>query len=299
MKRYLSALFTGLFFLYAPALRAQEPIHEIEIGMMSTTHVLFLTDLTYVDVSIPDVILAELVQASKNVLALKASAEFDFVTTISALESNGTMHTFRVRYNPFPDNLIVDTRAGRSVGAGTAVNTQKLPEGVSGKTDGSRLVTSGQGAMGQSTFARMDAPTLEEVMREPQHIYHVCDRSFGVEACCINVYVYSDLTYVVLRIRNSTDIGFTAGNAQFSIESRTRNTRAIAVDKEVWAVSSFGTLSCGPGDVAVAGYTIPKLTLLKNQCLRIYVHETNGNRNLILSLSEKDINYAVSPRQGN
>lgn len=295
MSRFLKILFSLLFVPFS-FLRAQETIPEIEIGMTSTIHVLFMTDLTYVDVSIPDVILAETVEASKNVLALKAFTEFDFVTTISALESNGTMHTFRVRYNPFPEKLIVDTRAGLSVGAGTAVNTQKIPESLGDKSGRAIAVTKGQGAMGQSSFARTDAPTLEEIMREPQHIYHVCDRSFGIEALCINVYVYSELTYIVLKIKNRTDIGFTANNAQFCIESRVRNTRAIADDKVVWTASSFGTLSCGANEDAIAVYTIPKLTLLKNQCLKIYIHETNGNRNLILTLSEKDINYAISPR---
>ena len=146
-----------------------------------------------------------------------------------------------------------------------------------------------------SNFGRGDAPTLEEVMKKPRELYHIADKNFNVEAYCTNVFVYSDLTYIVINVKNKTDIGFEAGDAQFAIENLGKNNKYLATDKSVWAKSSFGTLSCAPQRESSVGYTIPKFTLLKNECLRIYIYEKSGNRNLVLTLTDKDINYAVSP----
>ena len=318
-------MFTVLMALLYPfVLSAQdEGMMKVFIGDKTTTHILFTSDLTYVDISTPDCIAARIVDASKNMLAIKARKEFDFVTTVSALEANGTMHTFRVEYRDFPSELVVDTRpnAKRTESGSTGqVNTQVRPtqeKERKGRKDGSDKKGSSSGIAGgevyvdnsvsatgvnitssqTSNFGRKDAPTLEEVMKKPRELYHIADKNFNVEAYCTNVFVYSDLTYIVINVKNKTDIGFEAGDAQFAIENLGKNNKYLATDKSVWAKSSFGTLSCAPQKESSVGYTIPKFTLLKNECLRIYIYEKSGNRNLVLTLTDKDINFAVSPNR--
>lgn len=304
----------------------------IEIGLLTTTHVLFTSDLTYVDISSPDKIVAKVVDASKNMLAIKAKDEFAFTTTVSALEANGTMHTFYVKYNPNPTQLLIDTRV-QSQSSTAVVNTQIRPEEFSSGSQAgqgpqavlppaggsskdkkdkdrgsSRLSSSSSSATTvvapangvtitgdqTSNFGRANAPTLEEVMRKGQEIYHVTDKSYRLEAEVINVYAYSDLTYVVIRIVNNSDIGYEAGDAQFTVESR-KNSRQLTTDKSVWPKSSYGTLSCAPNSRTMVGYTLPKQTLQKNEVLKIYIYEKGGTRNLFLTLDDKDVNYAVSP----
>lgn len=304
-----------LILLAAPFCNAAAQFSElqtIEIGTLSTTHVIFTSDLSYVDISKQDVILAKVVDASKNILAIKASKAFDYVTTVSALEANGTMHTFKVKYNPYPSELVVDTRPGARQG-GATVNTQIRPtqnpsqEGpVQGQDGGVQqnqqiVVAQPGGAVNvtsseTSNFGKADAPTLEEVMQLPQQIYHVGDRNFKLEAYCTNVFVYSDLLYLVITIYNNSDIGYEAGDAQFTIENLKRTRQNLATDKSVWAKSSYGSLSCAPRGRTMVGYTIPKFTLLKNECLKVYIYEKKGTRNLVLTLTDKDINYAVSPK---
>lgn len=285
---------------------------RIEVGMLSTTHILFTTDLTYIDISIPKAVAAAIVPASKNMLALKAKTEFDYETTISALEANGTMHTFVVVYRAKPSTLIVDTRPkpAEDPSGGSAVNTQVRPqqggaakaprpdaasggsaEAVAAATPGSVNVTSA----GSSNFGRKDAPTLEEVVKKPRELFHLGARSYGMELYVSNIYAYSDLTYIVLTVVNRSDIGFEAGDAQFTVEGVGRGKKALATDKPVWAKSSYGTLSCPPNSSVTVGYTVPKLTLLDKECLKIYVYEKSANRNLSLTLRDKDVNYASSP----
>lgn len=322
----LIALLVAVISLFhaggASAQSAGSDMMTIEIGLLSTTHVLFTSDLTYVDISMQDVIAAKVVDASKNMLALKARKEFDFITTISALEANGTMHTFKVRFNAFPSKLVIDTRqnAGSSVSA--QLNTQIRPDagaqqqdqsvsaagsdkeskggflGLFGKKNNGQGQNPGNGlnAAGQgSNFGSADAPTIDEVMRMKQNIFHVGDKSYRLEAYCVNIFAYSDLTYIVISLANGSDIGYEAGDAQFRIESRNKSSRSLAHDKDIWPKSSYGTLSCPARGTTMVGYTIPKLTLLNTEILKIYIYEKGGNRNLFLTLTDKDVNYAVSP----
>ena len=300
---------------------AQVPT-TVEIGLLSTTHIVFTSDLTYVDISSPEVIVAKVVDASKNMLAIKARTVFDYTTTVSALETNGTMHTFYVRYKESPTFLVVDTR--RTAGSVVAqVNTQIRPDPertyddhgnqkpAGGPAPADQYVRPGAGMPSTtpsapagllnittdetSNFGRANAPTLEEVVRIDRGLYHVTDKCYKLEASCVNVFAYSDLTYVVLTLKNKSDIGYEAGDAQFTIENQRHNAKSLSTDKSIWPKSSYGTLSCAPGTETIIGYTIPKLTLQKNEVLKIYIYEKGGNRNMFLTLDDKDINYAISP----
>lgn len=306
--KILKTLMASAFLACCLSAGAQE---TIEIGLLTTTHVIFTSDLTYVDISSKDQIVAKVVEASKNMLAIKARQEFAFKTTVSALEANGTMHTFYVKYNPNPSILIYDTRVGGQSGA-QVVNAQIRPDAQQppvqqqgGRAQGDRQAAQqpapSQPASGvtvstaqTSNFGRANAPTLEEVMRKGREIYHITDKSYKLEANVVNIYAYSDLTYIVIEIFNNSDIGYEAGDAQFTVESR-RSSKQLTTDKSIWPKSSYGTLSCAPNSKTMVGYTVPKLTLQKNEMLKIYIYEKDGTRNLFLTLSDKDVNYAVSP----
>lgn len=330
MKKFCCVFLAALVSLgvSAPALRAQQQqpgqkMLTVEIGLLSTTHVLFTSDLTYVDISKPDVIAAKVVDASKNMLAIKAQCEFDFVTTVSALEANGTMHTFYVKFNANPSALVIDTRVTDTPEV-AQVNTQVRPENTQVQ-DSPSPARDGRGRgrdrdrgrnrgrdrdRGQdpapangvnvtssqtSNFGRGNAPTLEEVMHKPYGLYHIVDKCYRLEASCVNVFAYSDQTYIVLTLKNRSDIGYEAGDAQFTVETKRQTSKTLSTDKAVWPKSSFGTLSCSPNSETMICYSVPKLTLQKNEVLRIYIYEKGGNRNLFLTLDDKDINYAVSP----
>jgi len=302
---------------------AQGAVTTIYVGVNSTTHLIFTSDLTYVDISNKELVGAITVPSSKNVLGLKAFKAFDVTTTISVIETNGSMHTFKVRYQDFPSRLIIDTRNMSS--DADVINTQIRPESVrrdSGGEDsradggskdergkkgsadgGSARVSSAAGpdvlnvtSKETSNFGRSDAPTIEEIVGMKQKVFHIGSKCYGVECYCTNIYVYSDLTYLVFTIYNSSDIGFDADDAQFVVENLSSGKKALSTDRTVWPRSSYGRLSCPPKGTAVVGYTIPKMTLLKNECLRVYIYETRGTRNLTLTLTDKDLNYAVSPR---
>ena len=314
MKKFFAfAISLLLFAVTVSAQNETRGLRTLEVGMKSITHVIFLNDLIYVNVSDLDVVYARVVEKSKNILALQAKGEFDFVMTLTALESNGSMHTFKVRYNSFPTELTIDTRQPFDAGGGSTVNTLERPDGsvhVIGNSDSASadgnpapVVQENPSVPGSvnvsapgSNFGKSDAPTLEEIMKKDRQIYHIGDKSYRIEAYCENIFTYSDLIYVVISLENGSDIGYESSEAGFMIQSKRSEKNHLNTNtKQVWPKNSYGTLSCPPKEKTYVTYSLPKITLLQDEVLKIYIYEKGGNRHLILNLTDKDINYAVSP----
>ena len=58
--------------------------------------------------------------------------------------------------------------------------------------------------------------------------------------------------------------------------------------------SVYGSLAAGPGQKGKIVYSFDKMTLSKEQVLKIYLYENGGQRNLVMTVSPSDINRAKS-----
>ena len=256
----------------------------LRVSARYTTHVIFSTDITYADKSDGGTIAAKVVEQNKNMIALKARAPFTEPCSVSALESNGRMWTFIVVYDDSPERLIVDTRRQASE------MTEDSPEDRQKKA-GKKQTKKEQTA---STWKSGDAPTLEEVSKMGRELHHIGTSGYGVTVLCENIYSYSDITYMVFSVDNTSGISYDVTDATFVIESRKRSKRTVAYDQTVFPRSRYGSLTAGPGQKGRIVYSFDKMTLSKDQALRVYLYENGGQRNLVMTVSPSDINRAKS-----
>jgi len=240
-----------------------------------TTHIIFSTDLTYADLSNNKVIAARIVEQNKNMLAVKARSSFAELTSLSALESNGNMHTWIVKYTPSPSELIIDTRAGKQI-PGSATSDRTRDRGV-------------------SRNGHSDAPVLSDIIHKRQGLYHLGASQYDVSVLCENIFAYSDITYIVLSLKNSSGVSYEISDATFVVESKKKGKRTVMFEKTLFPRSRYGSLSAGPGDVARIAYSFDKMTLSRDQVLKVYFYETSGQRNLYLTIDTEDINKASRP----
>ena len=98
-----------LLALLLASLRAFAATDTLFISTSQTVHLRFASELKYVNLG-DRVLVAKIVDGSKDFVAVKAREAFDFCTSMSCLESNGQMHTFLVAYREHPERLEVDTR---------------------------------------------------------------------------------------------------------------------------------------------------------------------------------------------
>ena len=226
-----------------------------------TSHVIFDTDLTYVDLSNGMVVAAKIIEQNRNMLAIKGREAFNSLTSVSALESNGRIHTFIVGYNASPLTLIRDMRANAS-------------------SDGRQV----------SLNRSSDAPLLSDMVIMDQQLYHIGDRKHGIMVLCEEIMSYSDITYVVLSVDNRSGVSYETKDATFVVESKRKGKRTVHFEKTIFPNGRHGSLSVKSGGTAKIAYSLPKMTMSDDQVLKIYLYEDNGQRNLEMTVSAKDIN---------
>jgi hypothetical protein len=277
----------GVLLVFWCALAAGERIDTLRISAAYTTHIIFATDLTYADLSNNRYVAAKIIEQNKNMLALKARERFGDSCSVSALESNGTMRTFIVVFDEHPKELVVDLRKR---GEGT-----RLPASAPEGREPSRLrpgsVDNGTGRV-VSTWKTGSAPLLSDVVKQPQHLFHIGCKEYDIQVLCEDISSFSDITYITISLRNNSGISYDISDATFVVESKRSGKRTVRVDKTIFPRSRYGRLSAGPGEYTRIAYSFDKMTLSKDQVLKIYMYEEGGQRNLVMTVDTKDINRA-------
>lgn len=262
----------------------------LKVSTLFTSHIIFSSDVTYADRSNSESIRSKIVEQNRNMIAVRAARPFTEPCSVSALESNGRMWTFIVTYEENPDNLIVDTRlpgfGRKDAGVTAAAPREEQAERRAGKRRSLREEESA------STWKPGSAPLLSEVHQMKRSLYHIETREYGVSVSCDNLFAYSDITYLTLSVRNDSGISYSVSNATFVIEARRKGRREVSGDETIIPTSRHGALAAGPGAASTIVYSFEKLTLSKNQVLKVYLYEDTGQRNLVLSIAPNDINRA-------
>lgn len=294
MKRLIFILFT----VFAFTISAVAKVDTLYVSHLFTSHVIFSTDVTYADMSNSRVIGVRIVEQNKNMIAIKARAPFDEACSVSALESNGNMHTFIVVYLENPSNLIVDMRGNdaQKTVASNEPSVMVLPKGtLPSRSVVEELVHSSSSeseSSNVSTWKTGSAPLLSDIIKVPQHLYHIYCKEYDIEALCEDISSYSDITYFVISVRNGSGISYEVKDATFVIENKKTGKRSVKFEKTQFPRSRYGKLSVGPGEYKRVAYSFDKMTLAKDQVLKIYLYEEGGQRHLLMEVNPKDLNRA-------
>ncbi len=265
---------------------AQQKADTLRISNLFTTHIIFHTDLIYADLSNSQVMAAKILEQSRNMMALKARTSFTTPLSVSALESNGMMHTFIVKYDENPQQLVYDIRLedeeiieAEQQADTCSTKKQKKPVKVK-KNKGSAL------------YRKSDAPLLKDVVESKQTLWHISDRQYDIDITCTNILTYSDVTYIVFELKNHSGVSYECSDATFVVESKNKIKKSVVYDKNIFPKSRFGTISCAPEATTKIGYSLDKLSLSKDQILKVYFYESAGQRELVLTINSTDINKA-------
>ena len=233
------------------AITAEAKVDTLRISSAYTTHIIFATDLTYADLSNSRYVVAKIIEQNKNMLALKAKEPFTESCSVSALESNGTMHTFIVVYDPAPTDLVIDirkTQAAQAPKEYVSPTAQMIAE-VKAIRESHQVSSGKPTAPGNvSTWKTGSAPLLQDVVKQRQHLYHIGCREYDIQVLCEDISSFSDITYMTISLKNSSGISYDIADATFVIESKRHGKRTVRYDKTIFPRSRYGKLSAGPGE---------------------------------------------------
>lgn len=235
-----------------------------------TTHVIFPTDLTYIDISSQNVI-GKVLTNRKNIFALKARSEFSDETTITALEASGEIRTFIVKYKELPKTLLIDFRKPHSY----------------------TNATEGKNPDFKSEPVKKSTTPLENAMKQKQSLFHIASKNGGVTIKVINIRVMNDETFIVFEIINKSGISYKVKAPAFVIESRKTVKRKLLYEKAILPKSTVGSINIKPYYGNVVGYSFGKITLEDSQKLSVYFYEEEASRNIVVTISANDILRAI------
>ena len=274
MKR--TTVVIGAMLLSGLLAHAQK-IDTLRLSTLYTTHVIFPTELIYADLSNSRIVAAKIIDQNKNMLAIKAREPFTTSASVSALESGGAMHTYVLVYDEHPEKLVIDERL-------------KGNEQEESYSRGKNVIQRKEVLQSSAT---QSAPALQDVVRGKQRLFHIGDKAYDLTFLCKDVFVYRDNSYLVLSISNRSAVSYEAVDATFVIESRRKGKRTVQYEKNLQPKGRHGSVCCAPGSTSSIVYTFDKITLTKDQVLRVYLYETGGQRNLVMTFSPNDLNKAV------
>lgn len=261
MKRMLICWLLGLL---SWGLMAQDTLF---VSTTQVVHLRFASELKYVNLGSRELV-ARIVDGSKDFVAVKAREAFDFCTSMSCLESNGSMHTFLVAYREHPRRLEVDTRVSPSA-AGTAV-----PASILAPADSLSL------------------SSLSNIATMKQELYHIGTSGYGLQFLCENIFYKDDVLYLLISVKNSSAVSYELATPRFAVESAKRTKRGLQYEKAVFPRASYGLGAVAPDSVGKLVFTFDKIALVKGQVFRVYFYEKGGARNLVVTMNGKDVNGA-------
>lgn len=246
---------------------------KVSSGLMST--ILFSSEIIASDLSRRRLIDGDIIKESPNVFTLMARERHTEMSSLAVLEESGVFHTYILVNEENPQHLIVDQR-------------QKSEK--SGNT---------RGASSVSAMRLEDAPSLQSVHGLPQSLYHIAMKKGKIKVVCENIFTYSDIMYVTLRLDNKSGVSYETDGAIFTVERRKKTKRTDDNKMNVVPSSRYRGLSAPAGGSNKVTYAFKKITLNENQMLVIKIYEKGyediGGRSFVLKLSAEDVNEARRP----
>lgn len=111
-----------------------------------------------------------------------------------------------------------------------------------------------------------------------------------LRSCSRVFFVKDDVLFLLVSLRNDSAVSYSVSSPRFAEESKRRTRRGLQYEKAVFLRQSYGLGTVTPSSEGRMVFTFDKLALLRGQVLRVYIYEDGGARNLVMTLSQKDIN---------
>ncbi len=124
-----------------------------------------------------------------------------------------------------------------------------------------------------------------------RRLFHIADKEYGITVQCYDISTANDKTTLVLSLKNQSIISYQTTAPRFVIEGRKTTRKKPQIKKTIYPVSCTNSrISVSPSGEIIAAYSFDKLTLMKDQVLKVYFYENGGMRNYVLNVCARDVN---------
>ncbi|MDX4972144.1 conjugative transposon protein TraN [Myroides odoratimimus] len=238
--------------------------YEVELTQNKTTHILFPSNIEYVDLGSSEII-ANKIEATSNVLRLKTVKEDISPTNFTVITNDGKYYSFNASYNEEPTQLSYDlTKFERQV------NKQQ-----------SEVLFKNLG----STNPSLANLLMKAIIKKNKKELNIKSKNYGVEARLKSIYTQDGKLYFHFSINNKSNLPYTVDYISFKIKDRRTSKQTTVQEVSLKPIRSYSdsqTINSQSKQDNV--FMFDQFTLSDKQVLIIEINEGNGVRNQMLKI---------------
>lgn len=252
------------------------PPHALEVCYQKTTHIIFPSEIVYVDLGNENLV-AGLADGAKNVLRVKSAFKsLKQETNLSVITEDGCFFTFNVKFAKEP--LLLNIEMTDFIHDGEAVNRPNNVQQIYLERLGS------------------ESPMLVKLIMKSIHkqnkreIKHIGSKRFGVQFLLKSIYANNGLLYFHTEIKNTSNIPFDIDYISFKIVDKKVIKRTAMQEQvlEPLRAQNYVVVVAGKSSERTV-FALEKFTIPDDKQLIIEVAEKEGGRHQSFVVDNEDI----------
>lgn len=252
------------------------PPHGLEVTYEKTVHILFPSEVRYVDLGSPNLIAGK-ADGAENVIRVKATVKnFRNETNMSVITEDGSFYTFNVKYAEEP--LLLNVEMCDFIHDGEAVNRPNNAQEIYLKELGSE----------SPMLVRLIMKSIYK--QDKREVKHIGCKRFGIRYLLKGIYTHNGLLYFHTEIKNSSNVPFDVDYITFKIVDK-KVAKRTAVQEQIilpLRAQNYATQVAGKKSERTV-FTMAKFTIPDDKVLVIELAEKNGGRHQSFVVENEDL----------
>lgn len=252
------------------------PPHALEVAFNKTTHVIFPSEIVYVDLGDENLV-AGLADGAKNVLRVKSAVKsFKSETNLTVITDDGCFFTFNVKFAKEP--LLLNIEMTDFIHDGEAVNRPNNAQEIFLER------------LGQESPMLVKLIMKSIYKQNRREIKHIGSKRFGVQFILKSIYTNNGLLYFHTELKNTSNIAFDIDYISFRIVDK-KVVKRTAMQEQVLEplrAQNYVTVVNGKKSERTV-FALEKFTIPDDKQLVIEVAEKEGGRNQSFVVENGDI----------
>ena len=244
------------------------PPHGLEVTYDKTVHVIFPSEVRYVDLGSPDLIAGK-ADGAENVIRVKATVRnFPNETNMSVITEDGSFYTFNVKYADEP--LLLNVEMCDFIHDGEKVNRPNNAQEIYLRELGSE----------SPMLVRLIMKSI--LGQNKREVKHIGCKRFGIQYLLKGIYTHNGLLYFHTEIKNQSNVPF---DVDKKVAKRTAVQEQIILPLRA---QNYATLVPGKKSERTV-FTMAKFTIPDDKCLVVGLNEKNGGRHQSFVIENEDL----------
>lgn len=252
------------------------PPHALEVAFNKTTHVIFPSEIVYVDLGDENLV-AGLADGAKNVLRVKSAVKsFKTETNLTVITDDGCFFTFNVKFAKEP--LLLNIEMTDFIHDGEAVNRPNNAQEIFLER------------LGQESPMLVKLIMKSIYKQNKREIKHIGSKRFGVQFILKSIYTNNGLLYFHTELKNTSNIAFDIDYISFKIVDK-KVVKRTAMQEQVLEplrAQNYVTVVSGKKSERTV-FALEKFTIPDDKQLVIEVAEKESGRNQSFVVENGDI----------